>query len=160
MYPAWAQFLLPENLLTNPDILEFILWERVWFSSVELLSLVWLFATHGPQHSKPPWPSPTHGVYSNPLSRWCHPTISSSVVPFCSRLQFFPASGSFEIIQLFAWACQTIGISFSGFPCGSAGKESASNAGDLGLMPGLGRSPGKGKATHSSILAWRIPWTV
>ena len=45
MYPAWAQFLLPENLLTNPDILEFILWERVWFSSVQLLSLVWLFAT-------------------------------------------------------------------------------------------------------------------
>ena len=45
MYPAWAQCLLPENLLTNPDILEFILWERVWFSSVQLLSLVWLFAT-------------------------------------------------------------------------------------------------------------------
>ena len=47
----------------------------------------------------------------------------------------------------------------SGFPCGSAGKESASNAGDTGLIPGLGRSLEKGKATHSSILAWRIPWT-
>ena len=50
----------------------------------------------------------------------------------------------------------------TGFPCGSAGKESTCNVGDLGLIPGLGRSPGegKGKATHSSILAWRIPWTV
>ena len=47
--------------------------------------------------------------------------------------------------------------------CGSAGKESACNEGDVGSIPGLGRSPGweeKGKATHSSILAWRIPWTV
>ena len=47
-----------------------------------------------------------------------------------------------------------------GFPCGSAGKESAFNAGDLGSIPGLGRSPEKRKAAHSSILAWRIPWTV
>ena len=47
-----------------------------------------------------------------------------------------------------------------GFPCGSAGKESACNAGDLGSIPGLERSPGEGKATHSSILAWRTPWTV
>ena len=47
------------------------------------------------------------------------------------------------------------------FPGGSAGKESACNAGDLGLIPGLGRSAlEKGTATHSSILAWRIPWTV
>ena len=47
-----------------------------------------------------------------------------------------------------------------GFPCGSTGKESTCNAGDLGLSPGLGISPEKGKAAHSSILAWRIPWTV
>ena len=47
-----------------------------------------------------------------------------------------------------------------GFPCGSAGKESACSVGDLGSTPGLGRSPGEGKAAHSSILAWRIPWTV
>ena len=47
-----------------------------------------------------------------------------------------------------------------GFPGGSAGKESAHNAGDLCSIPGLGRSPGEGTATHSSILAWRIPWTV
>ena len=49
---------------------------------------------------------------------------------------------------------------FLGFPCGSAGKESSCNAGDLGSIPGLGRSLEKGKATLSSILAWRIPWTV
>ena len=47
-----------------------------------------------------------------------------------------------------------------GFPCGSAGKGSACNVGDLGLIPGLGRSLGEGKATHSSILTRRIPWTV
>ena len=46
------------------------------------------------------------------------------------------------------------------FPCGSAGKESACNAGDLGLIPGLGRSPGEGKGEYSSILAWRIPLSV
>ena len=46
------------------------------------------------------------------------------------------------------------------FPCGSTGKEFTCNMGDLGLIPGLGRSLEKGKATHSSILAWRIPWTV
>ena len=52
---------------------------------------------HGPQHARPPCPSPTPRVYSNscPLSRWCHPTISSPVVPFSSSLQYFPASGSF-----------------------------------------------------------------
>ena len=47
-----------------------------------------------------------------------------------------------------------------GFPCSSAGKEFACSVGDLGLIPGLGRSPGEGKAPHSSIPAWRIPWTV
>ena len=58
---------------------------------------------HELQHSKPPCPSPTPGVYSNscPLSQWCHPTIWSSVVPFSSRLQSFPASGSFQMRQFF-----------------------------------------------------------
>ena len=46
------------------------------------------------------------------------------------------------------------------FPCGLAGKKSACNVGDLGLIPGLGRSPEKGKATHCRTVAWRIPWTV
>ena len=70
---------------------------------------------HGSQHARPPCPSPTPGVYSNssPLSRWCHPTISSSVGPFSSCLQSLPASGSFPMSQLFAPGDQSIGISAS-----------------------------------------------
>ena len=64
----------------------------------------------GLQHARPPCPSPAPGVYSNscPLSRWCHPTISSSVVPFSSGLQSFPASGSFRMSQFFASGSQSI----------------------------------------------------
>ena len=67
---------------------------------------------HEPQHARPPCPSPTVGVYPNscPLGRWCHPTISSSVVPFASCPQFFPASGSLQMSQLFASGGQSIGI--------------------------------------------------
>ena len=70
---------------------------------------------HGLQHTRPPCPSPTPGVYPNsyPLSWWCHPTISSSVVPFFSRLQSFPASGSFQMSQLFTSGGQSIGVSAS-----------------------------------------------
>ena len=70
---------------------------------------------HGLQHARPPCPSPTHGVYSNscPLSQWCHPTISSSVVSFFSRLQSFPASGSFQMRQFFTSGGESIGISAS-----------------------------------------------
>ena len=69
---------------------------------------------HGPQHTRPPCPSPTPGVYSIscPLSRWCHPTISFSVIPF-SFLQSFPASGSFLVSQLFASGGQIIVASAS-----------------------------------------------
>ena len=70
---------------------------------------------HGLQHAKPPCPSPTPGVYSNscPLSRWCYTTISSSVIPFSSCLQSFPASGSFPMSQFFVSGGQIIGISAS-----------------------------------------------
>ena len=69
---------------------------------------------HGLQHARPPCPSPTPGVYSNscPLSRWCHPTISSSVIPF-SCLQSFPALGYFLISRLFSLGGQRTGISAS-----------------------------------------------
>ena len=65
---------------------------------------------HGLQHTRPPCPSPTPGVYSNscPLSRWCHPIISSSVIPFSSCPQSFPSSGSFQMIQLFTSGGQSI----------------------------------------------------
>ena len=70
---------------------------------------------HERQHTRPSCPSPTPGVHPNPcpLSLWCHPTISSSVVPFSSCPQSFPASGSFQMIQLFASGGQSIGVSAS-----------------------------------------------
>ena len=84
----------------------------ILFSSVQSLSRVQLFAT--------PWTaacqaSPTPGAYSNscPLSWWCHPTVSSSVIPFSSLPQSFPASGSFQMCQLFASGGQSIGVSAS-----------------------------------------------
>ena len=69
---------------------------------------------HALLHARPPCP-PTPGVYSNscPLSRWCPPTISSSVIPFTSLLQSFPASGSFKMSQLFSSGGQSIGVSTS-----------------------------------------------
>ena len=68
---------------------------------------------HESPHARPSCPSPTHGVYSNscPSSRWCHPAISSSVVPFSSCPQSLPASESFPMSQLFAWGGQSIGVS-------------------------------------------------
>ena len=70
---------------------------------------------HEPQHSRPPYPSPTPGVHPNPcpLSQWCHPGISSSVVPFSSCPQSFPASGSFPMSHLFASGGRSIGVSAS-----------------------------------------------
>ena len=70
---------------------------------------------HEPQHTRPPCPSPTPRVHPNPrpLCRWCHPTISSSVVPFSTHLQSFPASGSFQMSQLSASGGQNIGVSVS-----------------------------------------------
>ena len=70
---------------------------------------------HELQHARPPCLSPTTRVYPNPcpLCRWCHPTISSSVVPFSSCPQFFPASGSFQMSQLFTLGGQSIGASAS-----------------------------------------------
>ena len=85
---------------------------------VQFSSVTWLCPTlwpHESQHARPPCPLPTPGVYSNscPSSRWCHPAISSSVVPFSSCPQSLPASGSFPMSQLFAWGCHSIGVSAS-----------------------------------------------
>ena len=68
---------------------------------------------HESQHTRPPCPSPTPGVHSGscPSSWWCHPAISSSVVPYSSCPQSLPASGSFPMSQLFAWGGQSIGVS-------------------------------------------------
>jgi len=95
--------LLPCYLLLHNQPLKTMRWKAIkslmviqFSSSVMSDSL----RHHGLQHARPPCPSPTPGVYSNacPLSQWCHPTISSSVVPFSSCLQSFPASGSFQIV--------------------------------------------------------------
>ena len=88
------------------------------FSSVQFSSVAQSCPTlqpHGPQHARPPCPAPTPGVHPNPcpLSWWCHPAISSSVIPFSSRLQSFPASGSFQISQLLASGGQSIAASTS-----------------------------------------------
>ena len=70
---------------------------------------------HELQHARPPCPSPTPRVHPNPcpLCQWCHPTISSSVVPFSSCPQSLPASGSFPMSQLFAWGGRSTGVSAS-----------------------------------------------
>ena len=85
----------------------------VQFSSVQLLSHVWLFATPWTVAHQASCPPLTPWAYSNsfPSSRWCHPTISSSVIPFFSHLQSFPASGAFLVNQLFTSDGQSIGVS-------------------------------------------------
>ena len=84
----------------------------VQFSRYVMSDSLW---PHGPQQARPPCPSPTPGVYSNscPLSQWCHPTISSSGIPFSSHLQSLPASESFQMSQFFASGGQSIGVSAS-----------------------------------------------
>ena len=89
----------------------------IFLSSVQFSHLVvsGSFWPHGLQHARLPCPSPTPRACSNscPLSRWCHPTISSSVVPFSCHLQPFPASRSFPLSQFFASGGQSIGVSAS-----------------------------------------------
>ena len=82
----------------------------VQFSRSVMSDSLW---PHELQHARPPYPSPTPRIHSNsrPLSRWCHPAISSSVIPFSSCPQFLPASGPFPMSQLFAWGGQSTGVS-------------------------------------------------
>ena len=86
--------------------------EEVQFSHSVVSDSLW---PHELQHSRPPCPLPTHRVYPNPcpLSRWCHLTISSSVIPFSSFSQYFRASGYFPMSQLFTSWGQSIGVSAS-----------------------------------------------
>ena len=93
-------------------MLAFICFSSVQFSRSVVSDSLW---PHEPQHARPLCPSPTPRVYPNscPLSQWCHPTISSSIIPFSSHLQSFPASGSFQMSQLFASGGQSNGVSAS-----------------------------------------------
>ena len=84
--------------------------DSVQFSCSVMSNSLW---THESQHDRPPCPSPSPGVHSNshPPSRWCHPAISSSVIPFFSCPQSLPASESFPVSQLFPWGGQSTGVS-------------------------------------------------
>ena len=117
--------LYRELYLTSCNKLE---WKKIWkeyiyahiyicihsvqFSRSVVSDSLW---PHESQHARPPCPSPTPGLHSNscPSSQWCHPAISSSVVPFSSCPQCLPASGSFPMSQLFAWGGQSTGVSAS-----------------------------------------------
>ena len=90
----------------------FIAFSLVQFSLSLMSSSLW---PNELQHDRPPCPSPTPRIHTNPcpLSQWCHPTISSSVIPFSSSFQSFPASGSFQMSQPFASGGQSIGVSAS-----------------------------------------------
>ena len=90
--------------------------------------------SNGLQHARCPYQSPTPGIYTNscPSSRWCHPTISSSVTPFTSQFQSFPVSGSFQMSQFFTSGGQSIGVSASasvlpvGSPCSPRDSQESS----------------------------------
>ena len=122
LYFNYAYFIIYQLYLKKLYKLMFptgwnLLWviirkSAVQFSHSVVSDSLW---PHRLQHSRPPCPSPTPRVYSNscPLSQWCHPTISSSVVPFSSRLQSFPASGSFQMSQFLTSGGQSIGVSAS-----------------------------------------------
>ena len=106
-----------EHLLFHGMVVRIILeWEDT-HSSVQFSHSVMSdsLQPHEPQNARPPCPSPTPEVHQNPcpLSQWCHPTISSSVIPFSSCLQSLPASGSFPISRLFTSGGQSIGVSAS-----------------------------------------------
>ena len=90
----------------------YIQFSSVQFSRSVVSDCLW---PHESQHTRPPCPSPTPGVHSDshPSSQWCHPAISSSVIPFCSCPQFLPASESFPMSQLFTWGGQSTEISAS-----------------------------------------------
>ena len=108
-------------LLSNFSIHWWVLPEMIVISSVQLSRSVVSdsLRPHELQHARPPCPSPSPGVHSNsrPSSRWCHPAISSSVVPFFSCPQSLPASESFLMSQLFAWGGQSTGVSaLASFP--------------------------------------------
>ena len=126
----WQKFYYSEKGIGKPSDIDIRKGQRVFhppvlsrpyilfqFSSVQFSYSVVSdsLRPHELQHSRPPCPSPTHGVYPNPCpsSQWCHPAISSSVIPFSSCPQSLPALGSFPVSQLFAWGGQSVGVSAS-----------------------------------------------
>ena len=123
--PGWLQFMGSQRGRHESDVTEWLSTQKCSISTYTYtLMIISQFSRsvmsdslllHELQHARPPCPPPTPGVYPNscPSSRWCHPAISSSVVPFSSCPQSLPASGSFPMSQLFAWGGQSIGVSAS-----------------------------------------------
>ena len=117
--------LLPKAIITinfqsvcSKNQASSVLFQLRLFSSVQFSSVAEscpILQSHESKHTRPPCPSPTPRAYPNscPLNRWCHPTISSSVVPFDSCPQSLPASGSFPMSRHFTWGGQSIGVSAS-----------------------------------------------
>ena len=103
-----STFSFPTCLVYKPSVQ----FSSVQFSHSVVSDSLW---PHASQHMRPPCPSPTPGIHPNPcpLSWWCHPAISSSVVPFSSCPWSLPASGSFPMSQLFTWGGQSTGVSAS-----------------------------------------------
>ena len=117
--PLWKNEYMYTGTHSPPAILRsnsWLFWSQdrsvSQFSHSVMSNSLW---PHELQHARPPCPSPTPRVHPNSclFSRWCHPTISSSVIPFSSLPQSFPASGSFPVSQLFASSGQSIGVSAS-----------------------------------------------
>ena len=137
----------------------------VQYSSFQLLSHVQLFATPWTAAHRPPCPSPTPRVYSNSclLSQWCHPTISSSVVPFSSCLQSCPASRSFLMSQFFASGGQSFSFSISPsmniqdwFPLGLTGLISLHFKGLSRVFSDTAIQKHQG----DNVQPWRIPFPI
>ena len=123
LFPKELQILYSRPFQFHPlnydlsNLWSLLLVSTIQFSSVQFSRSVVSdsLQPHESQHARPPYPSPTPGVHSDshPSSWWCHPAISSSVVPFSSCLQSLPASESFPMSQLFTWGGQRTGVSAS-----------------------------------------------
>ena len=144
----WVDFLLLDSRFS---------FSSVQFSCSVMSDCLW---PRESQHTRPPCPSPSPRVHANsrPSSQWCHPAISSSVVPFSSCPQSLPASESFPMSQLFAWGgyfIHSIGLprwSRTRLPMRETQEMWVWSLGGEDLLE-------EGMATHSNILAWRIPWS-
>ena len=120
LVPFFFLFYIQEVFLFYSFKLIFFIFGCSWFEILWSLQLSCSIVSdslqsHGLQHARPPCPSPTPRAYPNScaLSRWCHPTISCSVIPFSSCLQCFSASGSFQMRQFFTSGGQSTGVSAS-----------------------------------------------
>ena len=123
--PGWLQFMGLQRVRHESDVTEWLSMQTCAISTYTYTLMIisqfscsvmsYSLRPHESQHARPPCPPPTPGVYPNscPSSWWCHPAVSSSVVPFSSCPQFLPASGSFPMSQLFTWGGQSIGVSAS-----------------------------------------------